>query len=255
MKRLPYLMVMLFLVVPLRASPPIGAVVQSWHYDPNTNMVTAQIVNTSHKDITAFSITITETYADGRVEKHELMEELVGKIIAAKELQGTAGEELFHKMYGDGAFHPGTVWDEKSPVQPGLKDYQAVIDVVAYSDGTADATNDAALERIIDERKVAVASRKMVTEFIKTALADPNDPDPCTTATGKMQAQAAARKGLHTKMDINPMLLELTASELKTVCSRNVNKRDALKQFGDREDAKIPILSVHAALTKNGDPQ
>jgi hypothetical protein len=72
----------------LRASPPIGAVVQTWHYDPLTNIVTLQIVNTSHKDITAFNIAIKETYADGRVEEHEMLEELVGKILAAKELQG-----------------------------------------------------------------------------------------------------------------------------------------------------------------------
>jgi hypothetical protein len=72
----------------LHASPPIGAVAQTWHYDPLTNIVTLQIVNTSHKDITAFNIAIKEIYADGRVEEHEMLEELVGKILAAKELQG-----------------------------------------------------------------------------------------------------------------------------------------------------------------------
>ena len=67
-KRLPYLTALLFLLaVPLRGSPQIGAQVQTWNYDPRTNMVTLEIVNTSHKDITAFNITIKETYADGRV--------------------------------------------------------------------------------------------------------------------------------------------------------------------------------------------
>src|SRR5258706_2977711 len=96
----------------LRASPPIGAVVQTWHYDPLTNIVTLKIVNTSHKDITAFNIAIRETYANGRVDKHELLEELVGKILAFKELQGTSHEASFRKQYGDGAFHPGEVHDE-----------------------------------------------------------------------------------------------------------------------------------------------
>lgn len=50
-----------FAVQSLRASPPIGAVVQTWHYDPLTNIVTLKIVNTSHKDITAFNIAIKET--------------------------------------------------------------------------------------------------------------------------------------------------------------------------------------------------
>jgi len=124
----------------LRASPPIGAVVQTWHYDLLTNIVTLQIVNTSHKDITAYNIAIKETYADGRVEEHEMLEDLIGKIIVAKELQGdtSRGAESFRKLYGDGAFHPGEVRDQKLGVQPGLKDYQAVIDLVAYMDATAD---------------------------------------------------------------------------------------------------------------------
>src|SRR5258706_14926713 len=181
MKRLPYLIPMLFLamlVVPLRATPPIGAVVQTWHYDPLTNIVTLKIANTSHKDITAFNIAIKETYANGRVQQHEMLEELVGKILAAKEVQGTAQEESFRKQFGDGAFHPGEVRDEQLGVQPGLTNYQAVVDVVTYMDGTADAANDAALERIVDERKATVASTKIATEAIKTALADPNDTDP-----------------------------------------------------------------------------
>ena len=62
-----------FAVQSLRASPPIAAVVQTWHYDPLTNIVTLKIVNTSHKDITAFNIAIQETYADGHVEQHELL--------------------------------------------------------------------------------------------------------------------------------------------------------------------------------------
>ena len=74
---------------------------------------------------------------DGRVEQHELMEELVGKIVRANELQGdhTRGAESFRKLYGDGGFHPGEAQDEKLGLQPGLRDYQAVIDVVTYIDG------------------------------------------------------------------------------------------------------------------------
>jgi hypothetical protein len=40
-------------------------------------------------------------------------------------------------------------------------------------------------------------------------------------------------------MDLDSVVLESIANELKTVSSRNVNKRDALKQLADREDAKI----------------
>src|SRR5712692_98444 len=174
-KRLPYLMLMLFLAVlavPLRASPPIGAVVQTWKYDPLTNMVTLKIVNNSHKDITAFNVAIKETYADGHVEQHEMLEELLGRILAEKEREGDHSwrAEAFRKFYGDGGFHPGQEREEKLGVQPGLKDYQAVIDVVTYMDSTAEATNNDGLQRIIDERQATAASQKIAIETIQAAL-------------------------------------------------------------------------------------
>src|SRR5216683_75898 len=78
LKRLPYLIALLFLAVTVRASPPMGAVVQTWHYDPQSSAVTVSIVNTSHKDITAYNISIKETYADGHANSHELLCEYAG---------------------------------------------------------------------------------------------------------------------------------------------------------------------------------
>jgi hypothetical protein len=51
------------------------------------------------------------------------------------------------------------------------------------------------------------------------------------------------------------VVLESMADELKTVSSRTFNKRDALKQLVAREDAKISLSSVHAAVVKAGGPQ
>jgi hypothetical protein len=242
----------------LLASPPIGAVVQTWNYDPKTNSVILKVVNTSHKDITAFNIAIKETLADGRVDKSEMLEELVGKIIAAKELQGdtSRGAETFRKLYGDGAFHPGEVHDEIVGAQPGFQNIEAVVDVVAYVDGTAEATNNEALGRIVDERQATVASQKIITEIIQTALADPNDSDPSATAAKKIQDRASVWKAQkHTKLDLDMVRLESMADEIKIVSSRSVNKRDALKQLLNREEGRLSLLSVHAALVKTGGQQ
>jgi hypothetical protein len=243
---------LLFCALSLRASPPIGAVVQTWHYDPLTNIVTLKILNTSHKDITAFNIAIKETYANGHVDQHEMLEELVGKILAAKELQGdhSRGAETFRRLYGDGAFHPGEVRDEKLGVQPGLTDYQAVIDVVTYIDGTADAANNDALGRIVDERQATVASQKIITEVIQTALADPNDTDPSATAAKKIRDRATTWKAHHTKLDLDTVRLESMADEIKGVSSR-----DVLKQLLNREESRLSLLSVHATPVKTGGPQ
>jgi hypothetical protein len=242
----------------LLASPPIGAVVQTWNYDPKTNSVILKVVNTSHKDITAFNIAIKETLADGRVDKSEMLEELVGKILAAKELQGDHSRvaEAFRKLYGDGALHPGEVRDEIVGAQPGFQNIEAVVDVVAYVDGTAEATNNDALGRIVDERQATVASQKIITEVIQIALADPNDTDPAMTAAGKIQDRASVWKAQkHTKLDLDTVRLESMADEIKTVSSRSVNKRDALKQLLNREEGRLSLLSVHAALVKTGGQQ
>jgi hypothetical protein len=242
----------------LRASPPIGAVVQTWHYDPQTNSVTLKIVNTSHKDITAFNVAIKETLADGRVDKHEMLEEFVGKILAAKELQGdhSRGAEFFRKQYGDGAFHPGEVHDEIIGVQPGFQKIEAVVDVVTYIDGTADSNNSDGLQRIVDERQATVASQKIAIDTIQTALADANDPDPSMTAAKTIQDRATVWKAQrHTKLDLDSVGLESIANELKNVSSRSTDKRGALKQILDREESRMSLLSVHTALVKTGDPQ
>jgi len=237
-----------------------GAVVQEWNYDATHNppLVTVKIVNNSHQDISAFNIAIKETYADGRVEEHEMMHEFLGKIIAAKEHQGDTSPEAeyFRKLYGEGTLHPGAVWHWILPVQPGLTNYQAVIDVVAYTDGTAESTNDDALGRIVEERQATLASKKIATEIIKTALADANDTTPAMTAARKIQDRATVWKAQqHTKLDLDGGLLESVANEIKIVSSRSVNKRDTLKQILDREETRISVLSVHAALVKTGGPQ
>ena len=249
-KRLPYYLILSLAVLCIapaalpQAKGALRAVVQTWTYDPTHNppLVTAKIVNNSHKDITAFNMSIKETYANGHVYKQEV--------------EGKANEANFRKYYGDGVLHPGAVWDEKLPVQPELTDYQAVVDVVTYMDGTAESTNDDALGRIMEERQATVDSQKIAIEIIKSALGDANDPTPAMTAAKKIQDRANVWKVQpHTKLDLNDVYLESIANELKALSSGNGNRRDALQQIVNREEANMSVRSVHAALVKTGGPQ
>src|SRR6266851_4543772 len=90
-KRLPYLMLMLFLAVlavPLRASPPIGAVVQTWHYDPQANTVTVRVANISGKDITAFNMSVAITFADHHVSTSERLEYMLSTVFLVHKVAG-----------------------------------------------------------------------------------------------------------------------------------------------------------------------
>ncbi len=55
----------------LRASPPIGAVVQDSHYDPAKQIVTFDLLNTSHKDISAYSMLVRVNHPDGTASTWE----------------------------------------------------------------------------------------------------------------------------------------------------------------------------------------
>jgi hypothetical protein len=241
----------------LRASPPIGAVVQTWQYDSQSNRVTATIVNTSNKDITAYNISIKETYADGHVNTHELLCEYAGRMVFVQEFKGTADEADIRKQFGDGLFHPGESRNEIIGVQSGLKDFAAVVDVVAYADQTAEATNNDGLQRLLEQRKASVASTQMANEIIQAALADPNDADPAATAANKLQDRITVWKAqTHTTVDFEPGVAKGVVDELRAISSHPLtNKRDALTQYLAKSEKRIATFSPHAELTKIGGPQ
>jgi hypothetical protein len=124
---------------------------------------------------------------------------------------------------------------------------------VTFIDGTAQSNNNDALGRIVEERQATVDSQKIATEIIQAALADPNDPDPSMTAAKKIQDRAIVWNAQqHTKLDLDTVLLESIANELKTVSASNINTRDALQQIVNREQARSSALSVHAAVKAGG---
>lgn len=262
LKRLPYYLVLspaVFCIVfaPSLTAAPIGAAIQTWHYDPQTKVVTATVVNLSHKDITAYNISIKETYTDGHVNTHELLCEYAGKMVLVEEFKGTPDEAEIRKQLGDGLLHPGESRDEIIGVQPGLQNFEAVIDVVAYTDQTAETTNNAALQRLVEGRKASVASTQMANEIIKAALADPTDTDPAATAAKNIRGRIAAWNAQkHTTVDFEPGVAMSVVDELRAMSSRPLtDKRNALTQYLTKSEKRLAALSPHADLTKIGDPQ
>jgi uncharacterized protein YchJ len=255
MKHLLLAVVLLFSAHVTRTAP-LGAVVQTWHYDPQTNMVTVQIANMSHKDITGYNLTIKETYADGHVNSHEQMVDFVGTLKFLQEMKGTADEARLQKEMGDGLFHPGEIRKELFRVKPGLKDFEAVVDVVAYADHTSEASNGDGLQRLTEHRKAEVASTQTANQIIKAALADPNDADPAATAAAKIQARITAWKAQpHTTLDLETGTSQNVVNELKEISSHSTNKRDALNKYVAKSEQGITTMSPHADLTKTGGPQ
>src|SRR5258708_20996368 len=70
-------------------------------------------------------------------------------------------------------FAAETTRDYVIPEQKDIADIQAVVDMVAYADGTADVQNDRAFTHLVAERKGPLLTMQKVVEVIKGVLADP----------------------------------------------------------------------------------
>jgi hypothetical protein len=157
-----------------------GVVIEGWHYDPQHKTLTLHLVNRSHKDVTAWNISIMEKYVDGsthytdgtpdNIHDHQIMEDMLGAMIQ-----------------GNSAFAAGTTRDYLIPEQKDISDVEAVVDVVAYADGTADVLdNDRAFQNLIAERKGRLLAMEKVNEVIKRILGDPMVSDPVNAALNEL---------------------------------------------------------------------
>jgi hypothetical protein len=146
-------------------------VIEGWHYDPvgkfGGHTVTMRLVNHSAKDVTAFSISIAEKYADGStdyvdgrpndIHDHQVMEDMLGTLTQR------------HVW-----FAAGTMRDYVIPEAKEIASIEAIVDVVAYADGTADVLdNDRAFQNLVAERTGPLLAMRKTTEIIKRVLADP----------------------------------------------------------------------------------
>jgi hypothetical protein len=157
-------------------SAPIGAVVQSTDYDAAKGVTTVHILNSSHKEISALSLSLRVTFPDGTVSAPGSSE------FELDFLEGI--------IQGKGGFAPGAVHNQEFPGQAGP--VQATVDMVAYSDGTADVTNDLAFRRLIANRKARVRALQKVDELLNNALADPAERHPSTKVAEELKAILAA---------------------------------------------------------------
>src|SRR6267142_7174625 len=167
-----------------------GVVIEGWHYDPAQKAVILHLVNQSHKDVTAFNISILEKYADGStsyldgtpsdIHDHQMMEDMLGPTINAQMGVVSHGS-------GNGTFAAGTSRDYPDLVGKDVSGIDAVVDVVAYADGTAQVqNNDRAFQNLVAERKGRLLAMEKVNDGVRRALADPMVSDPVNAALNEL---------------------------------------------------------------------
>jgi hypothetical protein len=162
----------------------LGVVIESWHYDPGQKILILHLVNHSHKDVTAFNISIAMKYSDGstnpwyaegiphNLQDSQIMEDMLNLMNQPDRKAFAAGTTHDHVMYGE----------EKD-----IADIQAVVDVVAYADGSADVlNNDRAFRNLVAERKGRLLAMEKVTDVSKRVLSDPMVSDPVSAALNEL---------------------------------------------------------------------
>lgn len=214
------LVMALLLSTHLARSASIGAVVQSTDYDAAKGVTTVHILNSSHKEISALTLSLRVTFPDGSVSA-----------------PGVFGLDFLEGIIqGKGGFAPGAVHIQEFPGQAGP--VQATVDMVAYSDGTADVMNELAFKTLVANRKATVRALQKVDELMNNALADPAEQHPSARV-------AAELKGILAAMDQQKTPEEGAAaygSELKSAIQDLNNKPQSPLGRSDQEDNMLRAL-------------
>ena len=258
-------MLMLFLatilatsmLAPLRASPPIGAVVQTWQFDAAKSQLAVRVLNTSQKDITAMSFTVFITHPNGAEVSFSWSTDFVWGIISSAE-QGYEIES--GASHGFGA---GTSRDLNIPLSPPGVSYRATIGVVIYADGTADVLDKAAFRELVMQRKGAVLAMQKANELLVKALADPNDAHPSITVDAQLKTLAHALEADQHKNVDDPASYEalgflVAAQDIRNTpkdpTGRSAREDDHLRMIVKTHENRISLLSPHTAVAKGVQP-
>jgi hypothetical protein len=241
-------------------SPPIvGAVIQTWHLDSkisttNTkmNLVTFRIVNTGKKDITAYNLSLTITYGTDKTQ-YQWGHDLVNDAVFLEKYKGTPYGQDFIREYGDGRIPVGGFRDEQIGVLPGLTDFNAVFEVVAYADKTAEATDDAAFQRLVDQRKAAAAAIQKADEILRDVASDPTVTTPHATAADRVQKLEDAVRAKPGTPDISLAQLTVIVHELQRTPAGT--PKESLNTLIDEKEKARAIWVDQAQLVKIGGPQ
>jgi hypothetical protein len=258
LKRLRYFMLFLTLAVPLRASPPMGAMVQNSHYDPIKRTMTFSVVNVSRKDITAFSLQLRETFADGTEATSEFTLDFLPGMISTIE----QGHEI-EPGGGNGAFAPGATRNTQEFSQsPGGQKLSATVDMVAYADGSTDVLNERSFRALVLRRKGDVLAMRKVDELLRAALADPKVDHPSVTVAAQLKGLAVALQNKTLSAD-NPedyvgsgfVDAIQDISHAPTIPGGRSGKEDGyLLTLIRTHENRISLLLPHTQLTKGVQP-
>ena len=260
----------------------LGVVIESWHYDAAQKTVTLHLVNHSNKVVTAFNISFAEKYADGstnpwyaegiphNLQDSQRMEDELNLLIQSQEGRSgghgvmRAGSVVNGQILGPptSVFAAGTTRDYLLlGEQKEVADIEAVVDVVAYAEGTAEVQNNRAFRNLLAERKGSLLAMQKVVEVVKRVLADPMVMSPLDGVIQQLTPLVdSADKKNRTPEDAERNVAMHLQSDLRNFqmvqrsqiwLRMNMTERAWLTQYVEVHEKRIALMTPHANLYVN----
>ena len=245
----------------------------TWDYNVQQKTLTLHLANNTGKDITAYSFSITEKYADGSTNPSyldgrpgmpgEKMEDMLGAMVnfqLAKAEGGVNGKapvdvERMRREFGNGTFAAGTTRDQVIPEDKDISDVDAVVDMVVYADATADVQNERAFRQLVALRKGQLLAMEKVNEIVKRVLADPMVDSPISAALTELTplADVAQRNRPAEDPAFNQAIyLQGTVKNFENMqrWRMNMTEREYLTRYLDEQEKRFALMSRHCELEK-----
>jgi hypothetical protein len=237
-----------------------GAVVTTWKYDPDSKNVTLKIQNVSGKEITAYSVSITTTYADGSTDalpdghaSSEHMEEDLSLLIHMELAKGTPDEERVQD--GNRIFAAGSTRYDVLPQTKDVSNVKAVVDVVIYADCTADVQNERAFHQIMAIRKTQLLGMERVNEVMKHVL-DTGVEDPTRAVVEELTRLDLAEAGKpqdpenpNQDTELRNAISNLRNAQQASMVMK-LTEREYLQKLVEDNNARIALILPHTQIIK-----
>jgi hypothetical protein len=216
--------------------------------------------NISGKVITAYSVSITMTYADGSTDalpdgraSSERGEESPPSLIYMELAKGTPDEERMRD--GNRTFAAGSTRYDVLPQTKDVSNVKAVVDMVIYADCTADVQNERAFHRIMATRKAQLLGMERVNEVMKQVI-DSGVEDPTSAVVEELTRLDLAEAGKpqdpenpNQDMELRNAIRGLRNAQQASRAMK-LTEREYLQKLVEDNNARIALTLPHTQIIK-----
>lgn len=228
-----------------------GLVIQSWKYDPETKGLALKLVNLSGKDIIAYNV----SYSDGSTDllgrpnpPGEHSEDGLGWLIIAQMSGKEPDKDQPYGILAAGATRTLILGAKDTSVK-------AVVDLVVYTDSTAEVLNEHAFSQIVVMRKGSLMAMQKESEAIHRVLADAAITNPNAAAVEELKQELVEAKKLNNPevaegnraVALQSAIADLERYQQPNFFSKKGTEREHLKEFAKYNETILEQQAAEAA--------